>query len=108
MISQNYISSLLFENTSINIIDFVKQYNLLTKNIDISFIDQFLLLVKEDDFCIHHDMLYLYDILTDCDTSHIKRLLEQNQFEDGEDYKIINRNVGGNYQTVGDQPPIIF
>ena len=52
MIAENYITSLLIENPNINIVDFAKQYNLLTKNIDISFIDKFLFLVRNDDFCI--------------------------------------------------------
>ena len=46
-------------------------------------------------------MLYLYDIITDRDTYYIQRLLDQNWFKDGEDYKIINPNVGLNYKTVG-------
>ena len=100
MIAENYITSLLIENPNINIVDFAKQYNLLTKFIDISFIDKFLFLVR-NDFCIHHDMLYLYDIITDRNTYYIQRLLDQNCFEDGEDYKIINPNVGLNYKTVG-------
>ncbi len=68
MISEKYIQSLLTENPNINIIDFAKQYNMLTKNIDISFIDQFLLLINEDEFSIHHDMLYLYGVLTEHNT----------------------------------------
>ena len=101
MIAENYITSLLIENPNINIVDFAKQYNLLTKNIDISFIDKFLLAVRNDDFCIHHDMLYLYDIITDRNTYYIQRLLDQNCFKDGEDYKIINPDDGGNFKTVG-------
>ena len=42
MISGNYIRTLLVQNPKINIVDFAKQYNLLTENIDVSFIDQFL------------------------------------------------------------------
>ena len=42
MISENYIRTLLVQNPKINIIDFAKQYNLLTKNIDVSFIAKFL------------------------------------------------------------------
>ena len=62
MISENYIRTLLVKNPKINIIDFAKQYNPLTKNIDVSFIDQFLSMVERDDFCIHHDMLHLYGV----------------------------------------------
>ena len=52
MISENYIRTLLIQNPKINILDFAKQYNLLTKNIDISFIDEFLYLVKKKECCI--------------------------------------------------------
>ena len=97
MISENYIRTLLIENPKINIVDFAKQYNLLTKNIDVSFIDQFLPMVESDDFCIHHDMLYLYGVLSECTTYDVKRLLEQYQFEEGEDY-ITNRNVAASRQ----------
>ena len=62
MISENYIRTLLVQNPKINIIDFAKQYNLLTKNIDVSFIDKFLAMVESDDFCIHHNMLYMYGV----------------------------------------------
>ena len=101
MIAENYITSLLIENPNINIVDFAKQYNLLTKNIDISFIDKFLFLVRNDDFCIHHDMLYLDGVINDHDTYNIKRMFDQNCFEDGEDYKITNLNDEVNYKTVG-------
>ena len=97
MISENYIRTLLVQNPKINIIDFAKQYNLLTKNIDVSFIDQFLSMVESDDFCIHHDMLYMYGVLSDCTTYDVKRLLEQYQFEEGEDY-IVNRNIAAAHQ----------
>ena len=97
MISEKYIRTLLVQNPKINIIDFAKQYNLLTKNIDVSFVDQFLSMVESDDFCIHHDMLYLYGVLSECTTYDVKRLLEQYQFEEGEDY-IVNRNIAAAHQ----------
>ena len=42
MIAEIYLRTLMSDNPNINIIDFAKQYNLLTKNIDVSFIDQIL------------------------------------------------------------------
>ena len=54
-------------------------------------------MVESDDFCIHHDMLYLYGVLSECTTYDVKRLLEQYQFEEGEDY-ITNRNVAAAHQ----------
>ena len=74
MISKNYISTLLIQNSNINIIDFAKQYNLLTKNIDIHFIDEFLELVTKDECCIHHSKLYEYGVLTDRDTYAVKKI----------------------------------
>ena len=62
MISENYIRTLLVQNPKINIIDFAKQYNLLTKTIDVSFIDGILSMVESDNFPIHHDMLHLYGV----------------------------------------------
>ena len=59
MLSENYLRTLLVQNPKINIVDFAKQYNLLTKNIDVSFIDHFLSMVESDDFCIHHDILII-------------------------------------------------
>ena len=97
MIAEIYIRTLMSDNPNINIIDFAKQYNLLTKNIDVSFIDQFLSMVESNDFCIHHDMLYMYGVLSDCTTYDVKRLLEQYQFEEGEDY-IVNRNIAAAHQ----------
>ena len=62
MISENYIRTLLIENPKINIVDFAKQCNLLTKNIDISFIDEFLYLVKKNECCIHQELLIKYRV----------------------------------------------
>ena len=89
MISENYIRTLLVQNPKINIIDFAKQYNLLTKNIDVSFIDKFLSMVESDDFCIHHDMLYMYGISSLTGGSgDVRKFINQNEFIEDEDYRL--------------------
>jgi hypothetical protein len=60
---QEYNSNLIENQITINIIDYVKEVNKLSYNIDISFIDEFIELVDKNDFCIHHDMLVKYGIL---------------------------------------------
>ena len=75
------------QNPKINIIDFAKQYNLLTKNIDVSFIDKFLSMVESDNFCIHHDVLYMYGVSSLTGGSgDIKKIINQNEFIEDEDY----------------------
>ena len=90
MISEKYIRTLLVQNPKINIIDFAKQYNLLTKNIDVSFIDKFLSMVESDDFCIHHGMLYMYGVSSlPGGSGDIKKIINQNEFIEDEDYLLI-------------------
>jgi phage anti-repressor protein len=84
----NEYNTYLVENQiQINIIDFVKEVNKIKYNIDISFIDEFIELVSKDNCCIHHNMLEKYGI---CNikggSKDIKRILEQNEFIENEDY----------------------
>ena len=89
MISENYIRTLLIQNPKINIIDFAKQYNLLTKNIDISFIDEFLYLVKKNECCIHQELLIKYGVTSMTGGSgDIKKIIERNDGQEGSDYII--------------------
>ena len=78
--------SLVNEQPDITIANYVKQLSQNIFNIDISFIDDFIELVDNDDYIIHHDMLDKYDVLKITDTSHVKRLLQQHDFEDGVEY----------------------
>jgi hypothetical protein len=74
-----------------NIIDYVKDINKIKYSIDISFIDDFIELVSKDECCIHHNMLVKYGVLTSNNIStHIKRILEQNSFQENEDYQLSN------------------
>jgi len=88
--SINEYNTYLVENQiQINIIDFVKEVNKIKYNIDISFIDEFIELVSKDNCCIHHNMLEKYGI---CNikggSKDIKRILEQNEFIENEDYQL--------------------
>ena len=91
MMIQEYNSNLIENQVSINIIDYVKQVNKLSYNIDITFIDEFIELVDKNDCCIHHNMLVKYGIIIlNKGSTDIKRLLEQNNFIENEDYQVRN------------------
>jgi hypothetical protein len=97
--SINEYNTYLVENQQqINIIDYVKEINKIKYNIDISFIDEFIELVSKNDCCIHHNMLQKYDIITMKGTTNdIKRLIDQYEMEENEDYLL--RNVAHQHQT---------
>ena len=73
------------------ILDYVKKINTFDNNngIDIKFIDEFIELVGNDTFCIHHSMLQTYGVLTTIKTTKdVKRLLDQYKFKEGIDYLV--------------------
>ena len=65
---QNFNQKLIDENVEINIVDFVKLLNYEVYHIDITFINDLLLLIDKDKCCISHDMLYKYGVLGDHNT----------------------------------------
>jgi len=84
---EEYNTYLVENQINVNIIDFVKEVNKLEFKIDISFIDEFIELVSKNECCIHHNMLQKYGILTLKEgTHHIKRIFEQYEFKENEDY----------------------
>jgi len=86
-----YINYLIENKININIIEFVKEINKLKYNIDISFIDEFIELVSKDECCIHHNMLQKYDIISlNGTTNDIKRILNQNELVENEDFNLRN------------------
>ena len=86
-----YISYLIDNQNNVNIINFVKEINKLKYNIDISFIDEFIELVSKDECCIEHNMLVKYNVISlKGTTNDVKRLLEQNNFIEKEDYLLRN------------------
>ena len=87
----NYNNYLIGIQKQIDIIEYVKEVNKIEYNIDIDFIDEFIELVSKNECCIHHDLLQKYGI---CNlkggSKDIKRLLEQNEFEENKDYLLSN------------------
>ena len=53
---QNFNQKLIDENVEINIVDFVILLNYEVYHIDITFINDLLLLIDKDECCISHDM----------------------------------------------------
>ena len=94
-----YINYLIENQIIVNIIEFVKEINNLKYKIDISFIDEFIELVSKDECCIHYNMLQKYGISNlKWGSKDIKRILEQNNFEENQDYRLSNvaeSNSGG-------------
>ena len=84
---EEYNNYLVQNKTDVDIIEYVKEINKLTFNIDISFIDDFIKLVDTDTCCIHHSMLKKYEVsnLT-AGSSHVIRLMQQNGFINKKDY----------------------
>ena len=87
---QNFNQKLIDENVEITIIDYVKLLNYDVYHIDIAFVNDLLLLIYEDECCIHHDMLYKYGVLSEHDTHDVKRLLDQYKFTENVHY-VTNR-----------------
>ena len=92
---QNFNQKLIDENVDINIIDYVKLLNNESYHLDISFIDDFICLIDKVEFCISHDMLYKYGVLSDHNTTHVKRMMEQYNFIEGIDF-LVKTNIGFN------------
>ena len=87
-----YNEYLVNRHENVNIIDYVKTVNEIKYKIDIKFIDEFIELVNSDDFCIHHDMLIKYGVITKntATATSIKRILEQYDLKINVDYKTCN------------------
>jgi phage anti-repressor protein len=84
---EEYKSYLVENQVNINIIEFVKEINKIKYKIDLSFIDEFIELVSKDECCIHHNMLEKYGISNlKGGSKDIKRILDQNEFIENEDY----------------------
>ena len=93
---QKFNQQLINDGEVITIVDYVKKLNNKFFHIDLSFIEDFIELVGNDEFCIHHEMLQKYEVLKIKDTYDVKRVFEQYMLEEDEDYKINPRtNAGG-------------
>ena len=84
----NFNQELLKNNSDINIIDYIKLVNDQFFKIDISFIDDFMDLVGKNNFIIHHDMLFKYEVLTKNEdtTTNVLKMLNTNDFKMQTDY----------------------
>ena len=96
---EEYNNYLVQNKSEVDIIEYVKEINKLTFNIDISFIDDFIELVSKDTCCIHHSMLKKYGIsnLTG-GSSDVNRLMKQYGFIIDKDYicdNIVSPSNGG-------------
>jgi hypothetical protein len=95
---EEYNNYLVDNQVNIKIIDYVKEVNKISYNIDISFIDEFIELVNKNDCCIHHKMLQKYGVIKlKAGSSDIRVLLEQYDFKDNIDFtlrKVPERNSG--------------
>ena len=86
---KEYNTYLVENQVNVNIIEYVKEVNKLKFKINILFIDDFIELVSKNECCIHHDMLQTYGIISlKGTTNDIKRILEQNEFIENEDFKL--------------------
>ena len=97
---QEFNQMLVNEKIDITIVDYVKQINELVFQIDISFIDDFIDLVDNDDFKISHYLLNKYEVLKIRDTFDIKRILDQYEFEEGKDYIVESRKSAGGLEYI--------
>ena len=69
---QNFNQKIIDEKVEVNIVDFVKLLNHEIYHIDITFIDDFLLLIDNiDEFCIHHELLYKHGVLSSYNTNDV-------------------------------------
>ena len=96
---EEYNNYLVDNQIQITIINYVKEVNKISYNIDISFIDEFIELVNKNECCIHHSMLQKYGVISSKSetTSDIKKLLNQYEMEEHHDFttgQVSRRNNG--------------
>ena len=86
---QKFNQQLINDGEVITIVDYVKKLNTKFFHIDLSFIDDFIELVNNDECCISQELLQKYDIYKftggSCD---IKKLVDQNRGIEGVDYMV--------------------
>ena len=88
-------ASLVTEQPNITVLEYVKVLNEKIFNIDISFIDDFIDLVDKEGFNINHEMLQKYQVLKIKDTYDVKRILEQYEFIEDQDFKKFTPQICG-------------
>jgi len=86
---EEYNNYLVDNQIQINIIEYVKEVNKISYNIDISFIDEFIELVNKNECCIHHSMLQKYGIVKlKSGTTDVGELMKQYNFKLGIDFNL--------------------
>lgn len=85
-----YNNSIIKSRKIPTILDYVKEYNKLPDNIDIEFIEDLLsLVIKKNEFCIHHELMIKYSITNiNNGTNSIKKILDKNELKEDIDFKI--------------------
>ena len=99
----NLNKSLVVLDNRCDLIDYIKEINKLHKNpIDLSFMEELLGFVTQDEPCVPHTLLVKYGVLSDTNLSKdTRRLLEQYDFtEENNDFKLGNvAELGNNGKT---------
>ena len=87
----DYNKNLVDNKINITITEYAKNINKLIYNIDMPFFNDFIEFVGKDDFCIHHNMLSKYGLLSlNSGSTDVNRLLDNNMFIKDHDYLIRN------------------
>ena len=87
---EEYNDYLVKNKIVVPILEYVKDVNDITYNIEIDFIEELLDLVIKDECCIHHNMLVKYGVLSlKSGTTDIKNLIKQYDFN-SQDFRLRN------------------
>ena len=93
---QEYNKDLIDRKIDTSIADYISVVSTTVFNIDTAFMKDFMDLVTRDDCCVPHEYLFKYGVLSEHDSSHVKRLLDQHEFIEEKDYTLISPKDGGN------------
>lgn len=73
---------------NITILDYIKEINKISYNIDINLINFFMNLIDKDVCYIHHEELYKYGIVKYNDIIEVEKLFKKYNFIENKDYTI--------------------
>jgi len=93
---QEYNKYLIDRKIDAPIVDYISIVSTTVFNIDTAFMKDFMDLVTRDDCCVPHEYLFKYGVLSEHDSSHVKRLLDQNEFIEEKDYTLQTAKDEGN------------
>ena len=93
LVIEKFNNTLVEEQRTINIIEYVKEINNLYYKIELDFIDEFIELVNKNDCCIHHEKLEKYGVLKlNKGTTRVKDILMQYELIENIDYIIEHKS----------------